>query len=93
MEVRGRITIFANLTNAVRNANEIGEGVKKNTEEIIGFMQKNGTENMYYNIEQYTREKITSRLKELEGQNSTFIAGYTREERSTEGFGIGEIDY
>ena len=56
-------------------------------------MQKNGTENMYYNIEQYTREKITSRLKELEGQNSTFIAGYTREERTTEGFGIGEIDY
>ena len=50
MEVRGRITKFANLTNAVRNANEIG-------------------------------------------QNSTFIAGYTREERTTEGFGIGEDDY
>ena len=85
MEVRGRITKFANLTNAVRNANE--------TEEIIAYMQKNGIENMYDNVEQYTREKINKRLKELEGQNSTFIAGYTREERTTEGFGIGEDDY
>ena len=93
MEVRGRITKFANLTNAVRNANEIGEGVQKNTEEIIAYMQKNGIENMYDNVEQYTREKINKRLKELEGQNSTFIAGYTREERTTEGFGIGEADY
>ena len=93
MEVRGRITKFANLTNAVRNANEIGEGVQKNTEEIIAYMQKNGTENMYYNIEQYTREKITSRLKELEGQNTGYIAGYSREERTTDGFGIGEIEY
>ena len=62
MEVRGRITKFANLTNAVRNANEIGEGVQKNTEEIIAYMQKNGIENMYDNVEQYTREKINKRL-------------------------------
>lgn len=93
MESKGRITKFTNLTNAVRNANEIGEGVRKNTEEIIAYMQKYGVESMYNNIEQYTREKITNRLKEIEGQNSTFIAGYTREERTTEGFGIGEIDY
>ena len=52
MEVRGRITKFANLTNAVRNANEIGEGVQKNTEEIIAYMQKNGIENMYDIVEQ-----------------------------------------
>ena len=90
---RGRITKFTNLTNAVRNANEIGEGVKKNTEEIIAYMQKNGIDNMYNNIEQYTREKINKRLKEIEGQNSNFIAGYTREERTTDGFGIGEIEY
>ena len=89
MESKGRITKFTNLTNAVRNANEIGEGVRKNTEEIIAYMQKYGVESMYNNIEQYTREKITNRLKEIEGQNSTFIAGYTREERTTEGFGIG----
>lgn len=90
---RGRITKFTNLTNAVRNANEIGEGVKKNTEEIIAYMQKNGIDNMYNNIEQYTREKKNKRLKEIEGQNSNFIAGYTREERTTDGFGIGEIEY
>lgn len=90
---RGRITKFTNLTNAVRNANEIGEGVKKNTEEIIAYMQKNGIDNMYNNIEQYTKEKINKRLKEIEGQNSNFIAGYTREERTTDGFGIGEIEY
>ena len=60
MESKGRITKFTNLTNAVRNANEIGEGVRKNTEEIIAYMQKYGVESMYNNIEQYTREKITN---------------------------------
>ena len=93
MEGKCRVTKITNLINAVRNACEVGDGVKKNTEEIIAYMQKNNEENMYKNIEQYTREKINKRLKEIEGQNSTFIAGYTREERTTDGFGIGEIDY
>lgn len=93
MEEKKRVSKFTNLINTVRNANDIGEGVKKNTEEVIGFMQKNNVENMYDNIEQYTKEKISKRMKEIEGQNSGYIAGYSKEERTTDGFGIGEIDY
>ena len=74
MEEKKRVSKFTNLINAVRNANDIGEGVKKN-------------------IEQYTKEKISKRMKEIEGQNSGYIAGYSKEERTTDGFGIGEIDY
>lgn len=93
MEEKKRVSKFTNFINAVRNANCKDEGVKKNTEEVIAYMQRSGTENMYNTIEQDTREKISKRMKEIEGQNSTFIAGYTREERTTDGFGIGEFEY
>lgn len=93
MEGKKRISKFTKLINTERNANEIGEGVKKNTEKIIAFMQKNGIENMYNDMDKYINEKISKRMKKIESQNTEYIAGYSKEKRTTEGFGIGEIEY
>ncbi len=93
MECKKRISKFTKLINVERNASEIGENVRKNTEKIIGYIQKNGVENMYEGMEEYINKRKLDSMKKIEGQNTGYIAGYSREERTTDGFGIGEIEY
>lgn len=57
MEGKKRISKFTKLINVERNASEIGENVRKNTEKIIGYIQKNGVENMYEGMEEYINKR------------------------------------